>query len=178
MRRRTLLLLALLAVVAAAAFVFRVGEDMIDFEVDYVAGQRLRAGESLYQAEDGHYAYKYLPGAAVLESPFSLLPLDTAKAVFYAVTVCCLAAAMRLSWEMLPDGRARRPVLAVWTFVILGKYILREIDLGQINLIILVLLLLSVKLLLPSEEKISAAALQTLKALGVSSEEIERAREE
>jgi len=107
-RQRNLLLLGLLFAVAAAAFVFRVGDHMIDFEVDYVAGERLRSGESLYRAADGHYAYKYLPGAAVLQMPFSLLPLEAAKPGFYALTVGCLVAALRLAYELLPEGRARR----------------------------------------------------------------------
>jgi len=149
-RSRKLLLLAAFAVVAAAAYVLRVGDDLIDFEVDFVAGTRLLAGEGLYPGTDGHFAYKYLPGAAVLEMPFALLPWTVAKPLFYALIACCLLLSLRLAYGLLPPGPKRRPVLAVWTFVILAKYLLREIDLGQINLILLTLLLLAVSRLLPA----------------------------
>ena len=155
--RANRLLLGLGIAVVVAAYVFRVGGHMIDFEVGYVAGNRLLAGESLYRASDGHFAYKYLPGAALLQMPFSLPPPAAAKALFYLFSVGCLVAALYLAYDLLPEGPGRRPALAVWTFVILAKYLLREIHLGQINLIILVLLLLSLKWHLPGPEGRTAA---------------------
>ena len=156
-RGRTLALLASLAVVAVAAYVLRVGRDMVDFEVGYVAGHRLLAGENLYPGTDGHFSYKYPPGAALLQLPFGLLPHATARPVFYAVTVLCLVAALRLAYALLPAGPTRRPALAGWTFLVLAQYLLREIDLGQINLIILCLLLLAVHGMLARDEPAHAA---------------------
>ena len=143
-RGRTLALLVGLAVLATAAYVVRVGRDMVDFDVGYVAGHRLLAGQNLYPGTDGHFSYKYPPGAALLQMPFGLLPPPLAKPVFYAVTVLCLVAALWLAYRLLPPGPARRPALVAWTFLVLAQYLLREIDLGQINLIILCLLLLAV----------------------------------
>ena len=151
-RARKAWLLAALAVLAVAAYVLRVGGDMVDFNVGYVAVHRLLAGETLYPGTDGHFAYKYPPGAALLQLPFGLLPLPMARPVFYAVTVLCLVAALWLAYELLPPGPGRRAAIVVWTLLVLAKYWAREIDLGQINLIILCLLLLSVRWMVPRNE--------------------------
>ena len=156
-RARTLALLAGLAALAVAAYGLRVGRDMVDFNVGYVAGHRLLAGENLYPGTDGHYSYKYPPGAALLQVPFGLLPLPAAKPVFYAVTVLCLVGALWLAYALLPPGPGRRPALVAWTFVVLAQHLLREIDLGQINLIILCLLLLAVHGMLASHDEARAA---------------------
>ena len=42
---------------------------MRDFEVNFRAAERLRAGESLYQTSDGHYMFKYFPSSALLYVP-------------------------------------------------------------------------------------------------------------
>ena len=44
-----------LALVIAAGYLVRVRAGMVDFSVNYRAGQRLQAGETLYQTADGHY---------------------------------------------------------------------------------------------------------------------------
>ena len=44
---RPLLFAAILLVILIAAYVFRVGEDLIDFKVDYRAGQRILQGQDL-----------------------------------------------------------------------------------------------------------------------------------
>ena len=150
-RGRAIATIAAFAALAVAAYVGRVGRDMVDFNVGYVAGQRLLAGEDLYPGTDGHYSYKYPPGAALLQMPFSLLPKPAAKPVFYVVTVLCLVAALALAYRLLPPEPTRRPAIVAWTFLVLAKYLLREIDLGQINLIILCLLLLAVHGMLPRD---------------------------
>ena len=68
---------------------------MRDFEVNYRAGERLRAGESLYRTSDGHYMFKYFPSSALLYVPFSLLPLPVAKVLWYGLTVVCSSRALR-----------------------------------------------------------------------------------
>ena len=140
-------LAVLFVLLVITAWVGRVHEDLIDFDVDYRAGQRLLRGEDLAQPDDGHFVYKYLPGAAILELPFALLPRPAARFVFYLVTVGAMLAALWLSYRLLPDHPAKSPGLIGLTFLVLAKYLFREIDLGNINLIITVLLLAMISLL-------------------------------
>lgn len=137
-------LAALLVVAVVAGWVGRAHEDLIDFDVDYRAGQRLLRGEDLVRPEDGHFVYKYLPGAAILEAPFALLPRPTARVAFYLTTVGAMLAALWLSYRLLPEHPATTPALIGATFLVLAKYLFREIDLGNINLIITVLLLVMI----------------------------------
>jgi hypothetical protein len=67
--RRSAVLAALFVAIVIAGWMGRAHQDLIDFDVDYRAGQRLLHGEDLARPEDGHFVYKYLPGAAILEDP-------------------------------------------------------------------------------------------------------------
>lgn len=130
-----------------AGYALWVEGHMLDFEVDYVACTRLRQGENLYQPEDGHFMYKYSPGAAFLEMPFSLLLLPAAKFAFYTLLTGCMIAVFAFSSTLLPPAAASRASVLIPTFLVLGRFFFREILLGQINLIIAVLLLLMLTLL-------------------------------
>jgi len=114
---------------------------MRDFEVNYRASERLRAGESLYQTSDEHYMFKYFPSSALLYVPLSLLPLPAAKAVWYGLTVVCSLAVFFVS-KRLVWGRESAPwyLLAIPP-VVLAKFFVVEIKLGQINAIVTLVLL-------------------------------------
>jgi hypothetical protein len=133
--------LALGVVFFAAIYVIRIRSDMVDFEVNYRAGGRLLAGEDLYRVEDGHFMFKYFPFAAMLYAPLSLLPLPVAKAVWFAVTAVCTVAIFVVS-KRLVSGRAFRPAAVVaLPPVVLAKFCLRELKLGQINALVTLVLL-------------------------------------
>ena len=135
------LLLALAALGFALLFALIIREEMRDFEVNYRAGERLRAGETLYQTSDGHYMFKYFPSSALLYAPLSLLPLATAKALWYGITLLCsfalFAVSKRLVW-----GRERAPwyLLAIPPVALL-KFLVVEIKLGQINTLVTLVIL-------------------------------------
>lgn len=67
--RVALLIIAGLAIVVAF-YAGRGKSALADFQVFYTAGERFLAGESLYQAADGHYQFKYLPASAPFLSPW------------------------------------------------------------------------------------------------------------
>ncbi|MGH9337628.1 MAG: glycosyltransferase family 87 protein, partial [Vicinamibacteria bacterium] len=135
------LLLALAALFFALIFILRIGEEMDDFEVNYRAGARLLAGENLYRTADGHYMFKYFPSSALLYVPLSLLPLGAAKALWYALTVACsvllFVVSKRLVW-----GRERAPwYLLALPPLVLAKFVVVELKLGQINTLVTLVLL-------------------------------------
>ena len=125
-------------------FLFRVKNDMIDFQVNYEAGKRLRLAETPYRFEDGHYMFKYLPSSAFLYLPLSYLPLDLAKGIWYFFIIFCSLVLIRLSFLLVPSTTIKSKWLMVIPPLILIKYFLREIDLGQINTLVTLILLIMV----------------------------------
>ena len=126
-------LVALLAV-AAIAYVVRVSHRMSDFEVYARAASRALAGESLYQPEDGHWLFKYLPAFAIVAIPMALVPLQLAKLLWFLATVATLVPLLSMTIAALPALRMRRWVLVAATVVVMGDFYAHEIRLGQTNL--------------------------------------------
>jgi hypothetical protein len=117
---------------------------MVDFAVNYNAAQRLRLGETLYRTSDGHYQFKYMPFSAFLYLPLTLVPLDAAKGVWYAVVVVSTVLVFTLTIRLLRPVRKRALFISLTAALVLGRYFLREIDLGQINALITTLLLVMI----------------------------------
>jgi hypothetical protein len=135
------LLLALAALLLFLPFVLVIREEMRDFEVNLRAGERLLAGESLYQTSDGHYMFKYFPSSALLYVPLTFLPLLAAKILWYALTLASafglFVASKRLAFRREP---APWYLLAIPPLV-LAKFLVVEIKLGQINTLVILVLL-------------------------------------
>lgn len=139
--RLPLLLLAAAIALCAGLFLLRGVRGMVDFEVNYEAGTRIRAGETLYRGEDGHYQFKYPPFSALLYVPLSLLPLTAAKTAWFLVVLGATILVFHLSFALaMPEGR-QAMALRIVPPLIFAKYFLRELYLGQINAVITALLL-------------------------------------
>jgi hypothetical protein len=141
---RPIVLTAVAVVVLALAFEWRFQHEMADFEVYWRAGARAIAGAPLYRSDDGHYQLKYLPAFALAMAPLGLLPLTTAKAVWFAALVVCIGMLVRLSVALWP-GTADRRLLASAVIVLMAKFYLHELTLGQTNALMAVLVLLALK---------------------------------
>ena len=125
---------------------------MVDFEVNDRAARRIPLGETLYRSADGHFQFKYPPAAALVYLPLTVLPPETAKAAWLFLSLLAAWACLRLSlrlagWE---EGRSSRAAGAL-ALLIIGKYLMRELELGQVNLFILLLMLLSARFLARAE---------------------------
>lgn len=142
-KRRLFLVLGSIAVLAVL-FWLKGRTAMADFEVNYKAGGRLLAGETLYRTADEHWQFKYSPFSALVYLPLSLLPLPAAKAIWFFIVAAAIAAIVLLSRRVL-SSTGPPPGLAIFlATAVLAKFFLRELQLGQINAIITVLLLLMV----------------------------------
>jgi len=139
------LIVGLVVVLAlTAVYIFGIKWDMTDFKVCYRAGGRFLAGETLYRASDGHLQFKYAPAAALFYAPLSALPPEAAKALWFVIMSVCLAGILRIA-ALWATKRGASPVWPVfWAVVVLLKYLGREFQLGQVNLLILFLMTLMV----------------------------------
>jgi hypothetical protein len=139
---RTVIACVMIVVLAAAAVLFqnKLRSKMRDFEVYHTAARRAAAAEPLYRAEDEHYQYKYFPAFAVALIPLGSVPLDTAKALWTALSLTSLAALLYASLRVLPDRRLPARVLVTLTVIALAKFYGHEVVLGQTNLLFALLL--------------------------------------
>ena len=117
-------------------YLTRIHSEMVDFDVYRTAAGRALDGDNLYRATDGHYQYKYLPVFAFAMAPFTHLDFRMARLIWYAITVGILCVFIRWSVRAVPDRRLAETVL-VWAAILLvGKYYGRELNLGQTNLLL------------------------------------------
>ena len=130
-----------LIVVAAVAYTARIKREMVDFRTWRVAAVRVLDAEPLYRVEDGHYQFKYLPMFAVVMAPFGAISRDAGQMIWFAISVALLVALLRWSVVALPDRRLSTVTLAAITFVLMAKFYLHELLLGQANLLLGALLL-------------------------------------
>jgi hypothetical protein len=125
-------------VVAAGVWLFvaKASRRMPDFEVYWRAGARAAAAEPLYRPSDQDYQLKYFPAFAIAAIPLGMLPLDTAKAVWFALSAAALVVLVPLSVTLLPHRRQPMWLLIGALLVGLGKYYAEDLVLGQINTLV------------------------------------------
>ncbi|MDD8029884.1 MAG: hypothetical protein PHE62_10090, partial [Acidobacteriota bacterium] len=104
--RRTATVLIAAALTSAALFIFKINGDMVDFNVNYAAGDRLVHGETLYRASDEHYQFKYAPFCAMIYAPLSLLPPAAARAIWYALVLTSTAGMILLTIRLIRGNDA------------------------------------------------------------------------
>lgn len=161
-RKGTFFLVLLAFILFLLLFLFKIKGEMADFEVNYEAGKRLSMGETLYRAVDEHYMFKYLPASSILYLPLSYFPLEVAKAIWYFLVIFCSFSLVYISYKILPSREIKSIYVIVIPPLILAKFFFREIQLGQINALVTMILLLMIWLLVydkkqnPSKKEILA----------------------
>jgi len=108
---------------------------MGDFAVYRTAAVRARAAEPLYRSEDGHFQFKYLPAFAFAMAPFALVSNETAKLIWFGLTVGLLIAFLSSSVRALPSRRRSRWTLIGLTVILMAKFYGHELTLGQSNVL-------------------------------------------
>ena len=143
-RRRTLLWsLVVIALGCTTYLVVRHKRDLVDFEVYRTAAARAWDAEPLYRPEDGHYQFKYLPAFAIPMTPFAVVDMTLAKAAWCVLSVGLLVIFVRRSIAALPNPRVAARRLAWITVLLMAKFYAHEIELGQTNILLGVVLVSS-----------------------------------
>jgi hypothetical protein len=126
--------------------------DMSDFGVPYRNAGRILQGETLYRATDGHLQYKYAPVSALYFAPLVLLPLETAKLVWFVLEIGFLAGICVFGWRILPK-KMKGPGFVIGLGLLATlKFLGRELQLGQVNLLIILLLVLMISALVAGKD--------------------------
>jgi hypothetical protein len=120
---------------AVTAYAWKISRRLPDFEVCRKTAARVLAAEPLYRETDGHWKFKYLPANGVIWAPVALLPRPVARAMWYATMLALLVVLLRTSASLIPDPLYSRGWLIGATFVLLGKFFVHEIELGNFNIL-------------------------------------------
>ena len=115
---------------------------MNDFRVVHRAATRVLHQENLYNFADAHYLYKYSPSFALLIAPVGLFPFSTAKVMWIIGMCICLLLIMRWSKWMIMGDRSPPAYLYLLTLLFTSKFWVREMWLGQTDLLMLVFIFL------------------------------------
>lgn len=150
-----------IAVLATVMFVVRVRTEMADFEVYRTAAARAVGGEELYRASDGHYQFKYLPAFALAMAPFAQLSPPAAEVLWYALSVALLCVFIVWSARGMPDPRLSQRTLVWCAVLFMGKFYAHELNLGQSNLLLGVILVAAL-LAVQQDRRLLAGALAGL----------------
>lgn len=123
---------------------------MVDYEVFYKAAQRIFHGSNLYQIEaDGHFVFKYSPTSSIYFLPFALFSFNVSKIIYWVflsmmfVSASFLAGKLYLS-EIAQTNPKKYNTIILLAFASVGVHLQRELTLGQVNWVLLVLYLLIV----------------------------------
>jgi hypothetical protein len=112
-----------------------------DFPIYLDAARALLAGESPYSPQPGLNGYVYLPFFALVVSPAAFMPEIVAIWLWYAANVLLTVAAFRLTRTLLEETvGATHAAWAVWlSLLVHARFFLDNYDMGQVNVLTLVL---------------------------------------
>lgn len=124
------------------------GINMLDFEVYYRSAQRLIHGENLYRLENiVFYFFKYSPTSAMFFIPFTIVPFEVAKNIYWIFLALVTVLSFHLSLYLVSPALQRNAPSRFNTVILvlilaLGVHLYREFVIGQINMVLFLSFLL------------------------------------
>src|ERR1035437_8847229 len=119
---------------------------MNDFQVYYYAAKAMVNNTQVYGLAFGGSGvgfYKYSPFALFYFIPLSFLPLQAAKIVFYIIISVAITSAFIIAANIIQHASKREKSFSIGmlfvTFLIASSQLHRELHLGNVNMILLLL---------------------------------------
>ena len=134
-----------------------------DLRVYYDAAQAMRSGSTVYGEAFGLSSgfYKYAPVVALLFTPYTLLPFGAAAVVHFVLMVAAFVAAVRLADQLVRNhllpGLAPAYTPLFVTFLVVVVHLHRELHLGNVNVLLLCLLLFTLQQLVRGKALLAGA---------------------
>jgi hypothetical protein len=132
--------------------------ELNDFKVYYLAMQNFLNGDGIYNIPFGLQSgfYKYSPFALLPFSIFYYLPYIVAALLYYAVVAWAMMLVLLKSFRLLNEvfhfeNANKTSILYLCTLVLLNHFY-RELHLGNVNILLLLLYLISFEKLLKNKE--------------------------
>lgn len=128
---------------------------VIDFKVYYQAAENILWGNSLYNCyidNDPHYLFKYSPASAMFFIPFHVFPFEVAKIVYWVLLTAIIILGYYLCIQIIDPTLLSQPSRAnkiiVLALLPLVLHFTRELHLGQVNHLLLVMYIGALAILL------------------------------
>lgn len=132
-RHHRAVLVSLLALVFVWQWAITIGEPR-DFGVYWTTGGRLLEGAPIYDpGDDPLLSYKYSPLVAGLFVPLSVLPLELARSIWFAVNFALTLALPLLAYELVSAGAPPRPGHRFWVCALATALALRYATMNAIS---------------------------------------------
>ena len=144
MRRVTAVVYGVLAVEVAAVVVFAATYNALDFRIYMWGGHAVRHDDQLYLALAYGHWFTYSPFAALVYVPVAALPLAVARVGWDLLSVAALAYSCVLILKLAGYRPSRLAVAGVVAASVALDPVWQTLFLGQINLILLALILTDV----------------------------------
>lgn len=129
-----------------------------DFRVYYLAAKALIGGEQVYGISFGLGTgfFKYSPMTLLLFIPYTIFPIQAANIIHFLIISCCTIASFLVLEQIIVDHLfapkiKRTHLLLMAAFLIVLIHLIREVHLGNINMVIVLLLSLALSLILRSK---------------------------
>lgn len=130
-----------------------------DFKVYYEATKALLAGEQVYGIPFGLDTgmFKYSPFVLVLFIPFAIIPFTFSGILYFLFIMVALALSFMLCRSILITYLFHNPpkyeaLLTILALVFISNHLYRELHLGNTNIILIFLILVSLKLILKKRD--------------------------
>jgi hypothetical protein len=143
----------------------------IDFKAYYIAAGMIRAGKDFYDVEQqkqevearglplNESFYIYPPLLAVLFVPLTTLPIYTAARLWFFFNLALYGVSLTVLWRALKLGQLSKNLPLLWTLAFLFPPALFTLYKGQVNVVILLLLILTYWLCTRGSERASGFVL-------------------
>lgn len=134
--------LAIFSLLSLTFEIFSGRWSMLDFEVYYRTAQRMFAGDEIYRiASDDYYIYKYAPTASILFMPLTILPLWSAKIIYWGGLTFLLGFILQKLYEQINNENINKTRLnknaIIFALLTILIHVHSELTLGQVNILLL-----------------------------------------
>jgi hypothetical protein len=143
----------------------------IDFKAYYIAADMLRKGKDFYDVEQQELEvearglppnesfYIYPPLLAILFVPLTTLPIHTAAQLWFFLNLVLYGVSLVVLWRALKLGQMSKNLPLLWTLAFLFPPALFTLYKGQVNIVILLLLVVTYWLCTRGSERASGLVL-------------------
>jgi len=137
--------------VSFALFLIKYPIEMSDFRVYYLTGERVLSGENVYNVTD-KLEFKYLPVTALIFSIFGIIDsVEVAIIIWYFLNTILIFLVLYKSIKLVRGHYDYK--LFYGLFILFSLYLVRGLLLGQMNMLMVLLVLLTIEQLINGKER-------------------------
>ena len=116
---------------------------MSEYKVYHRTAKRIVNKENIYSVkQDGHYVFKYSTTSGIYFIPISFIPLKYAKYIYWLALTILLCIGVNVLYKLIDNKYkigANKNSIIILSIIAVIAHIFRELHLGQVNMLLLVM---------------------------------------